>query len=153
MKVSTSSVSKRIAVILILGLSVVLSGCAAEPAQSLRSEGSWARNSPMVDGAAAVYMTLVGGAEADALVAASVPASVAAEVELHETRMMDGMMSMVEVDRIDVPSGQEVQLAPGGLHIMLVDLAAPLVTGDKFEATLTFASGAVLVVEVEVRAD
>ena len=133
--------------------------------------GQWARNSPMMATAGAAYMTVTSSA-GDALVKASVDPSVAGTVELHETRMVEGgmtdttmagmdttettmpgmgAMEMVPVDKIELPAGEAVALAPGGLHIMLLDLAKPLELGETFTITLTFESGATQDVTVEVR--
>ena len=133
--------------------------------------GQWARNSPMMATAGAAYMTVTSSAD-DALVKASVDPSVAGTVELHETRMVEGgmtdttmagmdttettmpgmgAMEMVPVDKIELPAGEAVALAPGGLHIMLLDLAKPLELGETFTITLTFESGATQDVTVEVR--
>ena len=130
-------------------------------------EGAWARTSPMMATAGAAYMTLTSATD-DALVGASVDASIAGTVEIHETKMADmgGMsgttmegstettaapaMEMVPVDRVELPAGEAVALAPGGLHIMLLDLVAPLEVGSSFPMTLTFASGATQVVDVPV---
>lgn len=149
----------------------------AAAATGVTASGAWARQSPMVAGAGAAYLTLTGGDTNDELVAASVPATIADTVELHETSMADdsmdgmddmggmggmdtmddmggmGMMTMRQVPGIAVPAGATVELKPGGLHIMLIDLAAPLVAGEAFELTLTFASGEILNVPVEVRAN
>ena len=147
----------------------------AAVATGVTASGAWARQSPMVAGAGAAYMTLTGGPTADELVSASVPAEIAGTVELHETTMSDdamgegdmsgemgsdmgsdmggsGMMSMKQVASIPVPANGTVELKPGGYHIMLIDLAAPLVPGEGFDVTLTFSSGETLVVPVEVRA-
>jgi periplasmic copper chaperone A len=62
-----------------------------------------------------------------------------------------GSMTMREVASIELTAGETVALEPGGLHIMLLDLVEPLVVGDTFEVTLTFESGAELVVTAEVR--
>jgi copper(I)-binding protein len=101
----------------------------------------WAR--PTAPGAqnGAVYMTLES-AGADALTAASVPATVAGSVEIHETMAADdsgmGDMAMRPIDRLDLPAGQRVVLEPGGYHIMLVGLAAPLDAGSSVELSLRF---------------
>lgn len=63
----------------------------------------------------------------------------------------DGMMGMREVDEIPVPAGGTVALEPGGYHVMLIDLAAPLEVGTTFELTLEFAKAGTIVVEAEVR--
>ena len=76
------------------------------------------------------------GTSDDALVkvtAADVPT-----VQLHQTK--DNVMS--EVPQFDIPAGEDLDLEPGGNHIMLIGLASPLVPGDTLDLTLTFASGA-----------
>jgi periplasmic copper chaperone A len=99
----------------------------------------------------AVYMVLAnGGAAADRLIAAQ--ADVSKAIEIHETRMEGDVMRMKEVEGgIEVPAGGQVELRPGGLHVMLIGLTRELSVGDKFPLTLQFASGTTLAVEVEVR--
>ena len=121
----------------------------------------------------AIYMTITGGAEDDALIGASVPADLAGMVELHETKPaettettagMDGtestmagdddsstMMTMSQVDRIEVPAGEVVELEPGGYHVMLMDLMKPLVPGDTVEVTVTFEKAGEMTLTAEVR--
>ena len=55
--------------------------------------------------------------------------------------MDDGVMRMRRIPHIHLPPGQTVSLQPGGLHIMLFDLAAPLKEGDEFPLTLIFEDG------------
>lgn len=116
--------------------------------------GAWARTSPKSAANGAVYLTLESSA-ADALVKASVDPSVAAMVEIHETKMVDssGEMTMSPVDRIEIPAGGPVELKPGGYHIMLMKLAAPLQSGSTIEVTLTFDKAAPQTLQVEVRDD
>lgn len=149
----------------VAGLAVVVAACGGGIAVDV--EGPWARTSPMMTTAGAVYMELVS-ADGDQLLAASVDPSVAATVEIHETVMhesmddmggddamddMEGMgeMRMQEVESIDLPAGETVILEPGGYHVMLLDLAEPLELGETFELTLTFATAGDQTVTVEVR--
>ena len=46
-------------------------------------------------------------------------------------------MRMRELDALDLPAGQIVSLAPGGMHLMLFDLSAPLRDGGRVHLTLT----------------
>lgn len=130
--------------------------------KELTVTGVWARQ---VMDKGAVYMTISGGAAPDALVKVEVPSDVAGEAQLHETVMAgtsttamggsDGMggssttamggsmggsgaMSMQQVQQIEVPAGQIVQLKPGGFHIMLMDVKKELKAGDTIDVTLTF---------------
>lgn len=134
-----------------------LAGCTgAAPASSapggIRVEGAWARPSMGMDRAGAAYLVLVNESGTDdALVGASSPA--AASCEIHETSAgSSGMMAMHPVDRIPLPAGGRVALAPGGYHIMLIGLTAPLTAGSTIELTLRFASAPPLTVTAEVRA-
>jgi copper(I)-binding protein len=71
-----------------------------------------------------------------ALVAVTSPA--AKIVEVHEMKMDGGMMKMRAVDKVAIPAGKPVELKPGGYHVMLVDLVAPLKDGDTVPLRLTF---------------
>lgn len=78
--------------------------------------------------------------------------SAAGVVELHEMTMSDGKMSMRKVDRIEIPAGGRVSLAPGGLHLMLFDLKETMEDGDRVEFVLTFDDDTVAKVGAVVRA-
>lgn len=88
------------------------------------------------------------GATGDKLVSAT--ADVAASVELHEMKMEGTVMRMREVSAVEVPAGQAVELKPGGLHIMLMGLKAPLKQGDKFPLKLKFEKAGEVTVTVNV---
>jgi copper(I)-binding protein len=60
-------------------------------------------------------------------------------------------MTMREVASIELPAGEMVELKPGGYHIMLIDLVAPLEVGDEIELTLTFEKAGDRTVTAEVR--
>lgn len=75
------------------------------------------------------------------IVAATTTASPRAE--LHEMSMVDGAMVMRKIDAgIVVPAGQSVSLEPGGLHVMVLDVAEEIAPGDEVDVTLTFDNGA-----------
>lgn len=57
--------------------------------------------------------------------------------ELHETTMEAGSMKMQQVTGLDVPADGELLLEPGGDHIMLMNIPAPIAAGDDVEFTLT----------------
>ena len=96
----------------------------------------WARPS-IPNRPAAAYLEIRNtGDTPDRLVAAR--AGGAGKVELHKAEQLEGVMIMSPVDSIEVPAGGAAKLAPGGLHIMLFDLAAPLAEGDTLDLTLEF---------------
>jgi copper(I)-binding protein len=95
------------------------------------------------------FFTLINGGKApDSLIAAESP--VARKVEIHRSSMAGGVMRMNRLDRVPIPPGGRVIFAPGGYHLMLMNLAKPLNPGDRFPLTLVFASGARAPVEMVV---
>ena len=88
------------------------------------------------------------GTQADRLMSAS--AGVSKSVELHQMQMQGDVMRMRQVDAIEIPANKSVALEPGGLHIMLVGLKAPLKEGDRFPMTLTFEKAGEVKVDVVV---
>jgi periplasmic copper chaperone A len=87
-------------------------------------------------------MTLTnGGKRPDRLL--SIASPLAKRVEMHQTSMQGGVMSMRRLDTgLPLGPGESVSFAPGGYHLMLVGLTKPLRAGDKVPATLVFSSGA-----------
>lgn len=108
---------------------------------------------PATPDVAAVYLEVGDPGPADDLLVAA-RTDAADRVELHESVVGDGGTVRMEErrDGIAVPAGQGVTLAPGGLHLMLLD-PGPLAAGDTFELTLEFDRGGERTVEVTVTAD
>ena len=93
------------------------------------------------------------GAADDALVAVRVDPGIAGRAELHEMALQGDVMLMRQIeDGIPVPAGTTVELAPGGLHIMLMHLPGPLKEGTDFPATLVFEKAGEVEVRFEVEA-
>ena len=96
------------------------------------------------------FMTLTNAsAQPRALVSASSPA--ARTVELHTHVNEDGMMRMRKVERIEIPAGTTVTLAPGGLHVMLIGLKEDLKPGTSVDLALSFDDGSQVQVQAPVR--
>ncbi len=140
----------------------------------------WARTSPMDTTYGAVYMSFTSE-DGDALTGASVPSDIAGTVEIHETVAADaggdamattttgdamggdastdttvagmGAMTMQPIDSLELPAGETVTLEPGGYHIMLIDLVAPLETGQEIEVSLTFENAGERTITVPVQDD
>jgi copper(I)-binding protein len=85
----------------------------------------------------AFYATVVNSTgDNDRLVGIETP--VAGMAMLHETKGDGATMTMAPVDAIDIPAGSTVVLKPGGYHVMLMGLKAPLKQGDSLTATFIF---------------
>jgi len=94
----------------------------------------WVRATVPGQNVAGAYLEIVSTRDA-ALVSAASPA--AGLVEIHTMTMEGDVMRMRAVDRIELPAGKPVKLAPGGYHIMLMDLKRELKEGDTVPITLT----------------
>jgi len=108
----------------------------------------WARASILASRPGAAYLTLLSD-ENDQLLAITTP--IAGNVTIHALKTCDdGVSRMVEVDALDLPSGEPVTLAPGGMHLMLMGMSEKLEEGTELPFTMTFASGARMEVSVPV---
>jgi len=104
---------------------------------SLRIDRPFARATPPGAKTAAVYFTIDNaGNTTDRLLRASTP--IAGGVVLHQMAQTGGMMTMRAVPSLEIIPGGRLELAPGGYHLMLIDLKQPLKTGDRFPLVLTF---------------
>jgi copper(I)-binding protein len=98
---------------------------------------AWSRATAPGAKIAAGYMTIRNAAKTpDKLVSASSPA--AEKVETHVTVKEGDIFRMREVKGYDIPAGGSFALKPGGAHLMLVNVKAPLKEGDKVPLTLRF---------------
>ncbi|MBX6318403.1 copper chaperone PCu(A)C [Pigmentiphaga sp.] len=136
-------------------VSLLVAGAASAHAHgytagSIRIEHPWARATAPGQPSGGGFLKLTNAGEADKLIA--VRADVSASTELHTMQMEGDIMRMRQVDAIAVPAGGEVELKPGGYHIMFVRLKAPLKEGASFPATLVFEKAGEVQVEFKVHA-
>ena len=113
---------------------------------------AWGRATPGGAKVGGGYLTIENkGATPDKLVGGSTP--VAGKVEVHEMTMTNGVMKMRSVkDGLSIPPGKSVTLAPGGYHIMMMELKAPLKKGDKVPVTLAFEKAGEVKVTLDIQA-
>ena len=123
---------------------------------SIEIKDAWARPAMLMNmgenssGNGAAYLTVVNkGAEADRLV--GVESDLADSTELHQTVVQDNVMSMSPVEAIEVPTKGQVELKPGGYHVMLVGLKQDLKVGDVVKLTLVFEKAGKINIEAEVK--
>ena len=98
-------------------------------------DGAWARATVQGQKATGAFMRLTAK-DGARLVRAESPA--AGVVEVHEMKMEGNVMKMRALPGLDLPAGQAVELKPGGYHVMLMDLKAPLAKGASVPLTLVF---------------
>jgi hypothetical protein len=94
---------------------------------------AWARATVPGQKVAGVYLDLRSD-EAAALT--GVRSSAAGSAEIHSMSNDNGVMRMRRLERLDLPAGQTVRLAPGGNHIMLLDIKRPLQAGERVPLVL-----------------
>ncbi len=110
----------------------------------------WVREVPPVSKMSAGFLTIINtGTVADRLLGVSCDASESAEI--HSMTQDNGIMRMRKVDSLKIEPGKKVELRPGGLHIMLINLKRPLKEGDKVKITLTFEKSGAITVKATVR--
>lgn len=136
------------AVALSLCIAAALPAGASECMPQVR-EG-WVRlapvNMPMMAGYGRIENTCAQPVE---IVGVSSPAF--GDVSLHETRVVDGVSRMHALPELRIASGDTATLAPGGLHLMLMQPRMPLQAGDKVAVDFALKDGRVLHGELDVR--
>jgi periplasmic copper chaperone A len=112
---------------------------------------AWSRATPGGAKTGGGFLTIENkGSAPDKLIGAS--ADGAGKIEVHEMAMNDGVMKMRPVEGgLTIDPGKTVKLAPGGYHLMMMDLKAPLKQGDKLPLTLQFEKAGKVAVTLDVQ--
>nr|WP_083336784.1 copper chaperone PCu(A)C [Polaromonas sp. JS666] len=128
----TSAILPKAALLFSLAL-----GSAAALAQTaaVKVDGAWARATVQGQKGTGAFMSLTAS-EATRLVGVSSP--VAGVAEVHEMKMEGDVMKMRALPSLELPAGKKVELKPGGYHLMLMDLKAPLAKDSTVPLTLLF---------------
>jgi len=110
----------------------------------------WARATPNGAKVGGGYVTIENkGSAPDRLIGAS--ADFAGKIEVHEMTTENGVMKMRPVEKgLAIEPGKTVKLAPGGYHLMMMDLKSPLKQDDKVQVTLEFEKAGKVTVSLEV---
>jgi len=138
----------------LVALAVCLAAAASARAQTapgptIEIAHPFARATAATAKTGAAYFTIVNtGTSDDRLIAASSP--VAEKSEPHSTIDDNGVTRMRPLAGIEVKAGERVELKPGGMHLMLTGLKAPLRIGQSFPLTLNFEKAGTVSVMVAV---
>ncbi len=120
----------------VLAFSLALGSMAAlAQTAAVKVDGAWARATVQGQRGTGAFMSLTAK-DATQLVGVSTP--VAGVAEVHEMKMEGDVMKMRALPLLDLPAGKKVDLKPGGYHIMLMDLKAPLAKDSTVPVTLLF---------------
>lgn len=132
------------------GIALVAALLAGAAHAQVQVQDPWVRGMVETQKATGAFMRLASP-NAARLVGASSP--VAGVVEIHQTTMEGGVMRMRPVQAIELPAGKAVELKPGGYHIMLMNLKAPLKKGESVPIKLKFQGKDGKPQELEVKAE
>jgi periplasmic copper chaperone A len=125
-----------------------VTACQDAAAPSVEVSDAVCRPTPNGRDLTGCYMTLAAATD-DRLVSVSTDA--AGKAEIHEMSTAGGVMTMAEMtDGLPLPAGEVTALQPGGNHIMLMQVTAPLAEGDTVDLALTFADAAPVTVSARV---
>lgn len=115
---------------------LILAACGQQEEAKIEVSQAWSR--PTVGQApGAVYLTIENrGSAPDRLT--GVFTDHAAMAMVHQNEVVDGVVKMRMADAINIPANDRIEMRPGGTHIMLEGLRAPLRTGDDFNLVLKF---------------
>jgi copper(I)-binding protein len=146
---------KKTLLLIVMGILLLYScgpagdGHDEEPGTGVEVHDYWVR-AALKDGNAAAYMLLHNhSAEDDALVGVSTDVANAAEIHLSQINA-DGVMEMTKQDLIPMPTDVELELQPGGYHIMLIGLKQDLKAGEEITLTLHFTHHEDIIITVPV---
>jgi copper(I)-binding protein len=124
----------------LLAVVVLAAACGGTDTGVVEIAGSWAPSTPPSAPTAALYLTITNGtSDDDRLVAVTIDRC--STVELHSTQIDDNQimrMRQAGPELLVVPARGELEMAPGGLHVMCIDPSTPFVAGEEIPMTVTF---------------
>jgi copper(I)-binding protein len=133
--------------IFILMEAFLLTACGAEKGIEIHS--AWMRPAGQGENGALYFVIHNHSSEADELIGLS--SDIAAAAEMHKSKMSGDVMQMDQVESVPLEAFAEIEFAPGGLHIMLVDLKQDVRAGDEIEVILDFKNYQDIKIKVPVR--
>lgn len=136
--------------IIILTALILLTGPLQADSISVQFIDGWIKQLPPVVPMRAGYVQIKNPSDQTVEIIALQSASFE-KVEMHETRMAEGMMKMVELDSLVIPAKSKIELKPGGKHLMLISPKTPLQIGEKIGLTVTFSDDETQSIQFEVR--
>src|ERR1700730_4866353 len=145
------SITRAIAASVLLAAPCAAPARAEEGGKILVITQGWSRATPGGAKIAGGYLTIQNmGSAPDRLIGGS--SDIAGKVEVHEMAMNNGVMTMRPLEKgLAIEPGKTVKLAPGGYHLMMMDLKGPLKQGDKLPVTLEFEKAGKVTVSLDVQ--
>ena len=122
----------------ILWAALLLASCSKAGDPDIQIADAWARETVAGQASTAAYMTIRNAGSGDErLVGVTAPAP--AKAMLHASESSGGISRMREMGSgLAIPAKASVELKPGGSHVMITGLAAPLPEGAQLDLRLNF---------------
>lgn len=125
-----------------------LVACTTSP-NEIQVDAAWVR-AAAAEGNTAAYMDITNRGRADVTLI-RIEGDLAPMIQIHETSVENDIASMQQVDNgLVIPAGSTITLAPGGLHVMFMNLPNAIEENTRAEVTLIFDNGATIVVDAPV---
>lgn len=147
---------KWLSLLVLITLSAAAAGEASSiqsdklPAASASIEHAWVRAMPPSQANTAAYLTFENTGQRSLRIVGA-HAYPDAVVEIHSSKMVDGMMTMQAVDVVDVAAGKSVEFGPGGMHLMIMGLEKMPAPGEQVKLCLEFESASPFCADATVR--
>lgn len=139
---------RRVGVTLLLGL---LSAAPAWAGEVLQVEDAWIREAPPTAQVLGGFMVLRNDSERPVHIT-GFDSPACARVEMHRSVTENGVAKMIPQDRLTVPAGGQLVLAPGGYHLMLFEPRQPMRAGTRVQLVLHSEGHEAITIQAQVRA-
>jgi hypothetical protein len=113
---------------------IVLFTCVQFAQAQVVVKDAWVRATVPQQKASGAFFQITSAKDAKLV---DVKCDVAMMCEMHEMAMENNVMKMREIDSLVLPAGKTVELKPGGFHLMLMGLKAPIKAGEEITLSLT----------------
>lgn len=134
---------------LILLVSTLFSSCFVSANEKISITNVWINEAPPTVSVLAAYATIQNTSnEVQTVILIRSP--LFSKVELHLSKVVNEMVTMVKQDSLTIPAQESIELSPGAYHLMLFNPKAPLKAGDATTITFTFSDGTSNTVEATV---
>lgn len=121
-----------------------------EQAAGIDISQPWARATPPGAASGGGFVTLTNQSDTDDRLV-GVSTTITELAEIHNMEMDGDVMRMQHLpDGLEIPAGETVTLAPGGLHLMFMELTSPIEEGQAIPVTLAFEHAGSIDIELQV---
>ena len=121
-------------------------------ASDIKIEKAWSPEAPPVVKVMAGYMKIYNSSNKDIKIISAKSDSFK-RVEIHLSKMKNGMMSMIKQENLNIKAKGHIELKSGGLHMMLMGKLNPIKKGSVIPVTLTFDNGETIDIKLKVKTD